>query len=210
MTPASATLVKRILVAAAFLVFASAINFGVAAYAARNQQRPDRYAHIDRVTYANRVNLPESWGKPSDISSLSSPLTSMQYASDWSGIGEFCCVMTWQFGFPLRSLRRLDGVLVGDSCGTGKTPDDRQREDKTRQSMTAATDRRLHIIWPNSLVNIAAYASSIAMACVPFVVVRRMRRRPGMCQRCGYDVLELPVCAECGMARGPDMKEPNQ
>jgi hypothetical protein len=66
--------------------------------------------------------------------------------------------------------------------------------------------RRLPLqpVWEGFAVNSVLYASAAVAAVLgPHWVIRLRRRRRGLCETCGYDAGESPVCSECGNPVNP-------
>ena len=62
----------------------------------------------------------------------------------------------------------------------------------------------LRPLWPGFAINMAFYAVLLWMLWLsPFVVRRVIRRKRGLCIKCGYDLrgAEHEVCPECGLGR---------
>ena len=56
-------------------------------------------------------------------------------------------------------------------------------------------------IWPGVAVNAAVWTAVLwSVLCGPGTARRALRRRRGLCLRCGYPVGVSPVCTECGAA----------
>ncbi len=58
----------------------------------------------------------------------------------------------------------------------------------------------LRPIWPGFAINTIFYAAILWMPFAPFVLRRFIRRKRGLCIKCGYDLrgAEHEVCPECG------------
>ena len=54
-------------------------------------------------------------------------------------------------------------------------------------------------VWLGLAVNTVLYAAVLwPLICGPFVLRRFIRRRHGLCVKCGYPMGESSVCTECG------------
>ena len=56
-------------------------------------------------------------------------------------------------------------------------------------------------IWPGFAVNTVFYAAVLWLLIPgPFVLLRTIRLRRGLCPKCTYPMGESPICTECGKA----------
>jgi hypothetical protein len=57
----------------------------------------------------------------------------------------------------------------------------------------------LRLIWPGFAVNTIFYAAILWLLIPgPFALRRLIRRRRGLCPKCGYPMGESDACTECG------------
>ena len=177
----------------------AAASLSVAGYFSVRPVLPTRNEVMQSGAFVRRARTPTAWGNPDWVSAARDSFTSMQYASGWSNGHRLVLTTSWQFGFPCRSLRRTDEPgTMGTSGASPPTREEVQAVSQSLRAMTSAMDTHLHVVWLGTLVNTAAYSAVIgAVACLP-MAFRSIRRRPGQCRRCGYEVLDLSICPECG------------
>jgi hypothetical protein len=190
------------------LVLGAGANFAVAFYGVSHSERPANDCSVSVASLVRMVNPPKYWGQPERVSALSNHLLSMQYAH-WSGRGDWWMTTTWQYGWPFRSLRRMDQPHLAGRCGNGVTDEDRRRSDQLYKALVTDTDKRVHVAWRGALLNTVVYSSVFGvLACAPLVLGRRPQGKPGHCMRCGYQVLDLKICPECGTPTHLSVLEP--
>ena len=66
---------------------------------------------------------------------------------------------------------------------------------KVPRGNSATLDLPLRPRFPGALLNSAFWGGLVFLA---VQLIRRLRRRPGACPACGYQVNDLPLCPECG------------
>ncbi len=93
----------------------------------------------------------------------------------------------WRVGYPLSTLRYVV-----------------RRSDRKLEYVGAVrTGVRLPIlpIWPGFPINTLFYAAILWLLIPgPFALRRFIRRRRGLCPKCGYPLGDSSVCTECGHA----------
>lgn len=114
-------------------------------------------------------------------------------------------VETVAYGWPMRALRRVDGL--GDGL-LYRWDDGQAWRDATawsRRAPACLTGGRGYVqlpldpLWTGCAVDTASHAMVIGLALFGVTGLRRcQRRRRGLCQRCAYPIGVSPVCTECG------------
>ena len=96
-------------------------------------------------------------------------------------------------GWPVHSLRRSFKYSEPRTMESGLSP-------PPWMPWVQPGRRRLPLlpIWPGFAVNTLLYAGILYLPFAPFALRRFIRRRRGLCLRCGYPRGASAVCTECG------------
>ncbi|MEM0984523.1 MAG: hypothetical protein AAGI17_11315 [Planctomycetota bacterium] len=106
------------------------------------------------------------------------------------------------YGFPMRVLSRFEEGNLSTTRTTGLI----QRDSISspfgfRTGLLKPNSTRLptRILWPGLIVNTFITAAALWLGLAGITAVRRHRRRAtGRCPGCGYDLVDLTTCPECG------------
>lgn len=127
-----------------------------------------------------------------------------------------CQLYVYQWGWPMRSLEiqwpHAQPMLVSIWLFERPTEAGLRTGLPVPTSITRSSERT-HIplmpVWPGFVINSLVYAALAGSAVFgPGVVRRSARRRSGRCVMCGYEVVGLARCPECGEHAGENRRSP--
>jgi hypothetical protein len=147
------------------------------------------------------ATTPAGWPAAPDIVELTAGFGRHSVIASSYGPSAFRLTRT-RAGLPFPALQ---SVVRISALHTGRSPYTVRHDGFLARSTQALADRRAPLPIPPLIAGFAADtvilgALIYALWSAPALIARALRRKPGHCRHCGYDLkgLTSPVCPECG------------